>query len=565
MVSRLWVLLLVVAASVVPARAWEQIQTGVEREPGECVSWSPGRIDCFVRLSNGALSWTYREHDVWSTPRELGGKLAGSPSCVVRGPAGINCFAASYKGVLAEIHLNGKVWSEWSSLGGDIAPGRVSCISSARDRMACYARGREGQLMKREWRGGKAWDPWRDMGGSLGGDPDCIIVGGGNTACFARSSQGELAAFLPDATGKAGGWTSLGGRVEGRPSCVRLRSGEATCVARSRSGRLHIWRGMPLYAESNGITSSTDEAIADEPSCALDNATLVCFARNMQRRLVRRTFGASTDVVGDGLLDAPQVASVSCLSRGEQGIGCIVADANGKLFFAEKEKLLAAMPANTNAVAANAPRPSAETESGDAEGTWFLSSLSGDGLCRVTLTGELAYGARRLHQDPGCRDLGLPQRAVQWDQDEGELVFLSPVGRPLVRFRATETGRWISPRRSAAYLLTREPPNDVPNLNATGGPEMAAPLESEALGRWRVVADGAGYVCNINLAPDRVGAGHALHLDGCDRRFNAVRYWVESGSTLVFVGPGDIVLARFDASGPGQWYSRSLGGMMLTR
>jgi hypothetical protein len=403
------------------------------------------------------------------------------------------------------------------------------------------------------------------MGGSLGGDPDCILVGGGNTACFVRSAQGELAAFLPDATGRAGGWTSLGGHVEGRPSCVRLRSGEASCVMRSRSGRLHIWRGMPLYADSNGITSSTDEAIVDEPSCALDNGTLVCFARNTQRRLIRRSFAASTDVVGDGILDAPQVASVSCLSRAEQGIGCIIADANGKLFFAEKEKLLAALPANNAAVAANTPAPPREAESGDAEGNWFLSSLSGDGLCRVTLTNELAFSARRLQHDPGCRDIGLPARAVQWDQDDDELVFLSPVGRPLIRFRATETGRWISPRRSAAFLLSREAPQDMPNLNATGGPEMPAPVVSESLGRWRVATDGAGYLCNINLAPQRVGAGRALHLDGCDPRFNAIRYWAESGSTLVFVGQGDVVLARFDQAGPGRWHSRALGGIMLSR
>src|SRR5262245_2281884 len=159
-----------------PARAWDAIQSGVMHEAAECVSWAPGRIDCLTRLSNGHLSWVYLSGGQWSAPRDLGGALASAPSCVVRGPNGLNCFATSGKGVLATINLNGTTWSAWSSLGGELLPTRVSCVAFARDRMSCFGRGREGQLVMRKWAGGKAWEQWRDLGGTLGGDPDCIPV-----------------------------------------------------------------------------------------------------------------------------------------------------------------------------------------------------------------------------------------------------------------------------------------------------------------------------------------------------------------------------------------------------
>jgi hypothetical protein len=74
---------------------------------------------------------------------------------------------------------------------------------------------------------------------------------------------------------------------------------------------------------------------------------------------------------------------------------------------------------------------------------------------------DLAYGAKRLRIRPACSRVGLPARPAQWDQDENELMFLAADGRSLVRFHSTRAGRWISPRRDQAFLLTREPPEET--------------------------------------------------------------------------------------------------------
>jgi hypothetical protein len=552
-------LLVVAAAWANPARAWDEVQPAVAREAGDCVSWSQNRIDCFSRSPSGSLTWIHRDHGTWSAPQDLGGKLAAAPSCITRGPGGINCFAISGKGVLATIYLNGTKWGAWASLGGELKPSRVACLSHARDRIVCFARGRANQLMTRRWAGGKTWEPWSDLGGALSADPECVIVGLTGAACFARGANGELVAFLPEAAGKSGGWTTLGGRIEGKPSCVRLKSGDVACAAQSRSGRLHMWRGVPVYGQSPGIITSTDDEVTAEPACALQAATLVCFTRNPRRQLVRLSPGAGADTSRDGILPAPQTAAITCLSIGE-GMGCALTDADGKLHFAANENLQAGG-------IADAETPRADRIQSDVEGLWYLSNLATGGMCRVHLSGDLAFGAKRLRAGPRCRTVDLPSRPAQWDEEGQELVFLSADSGVVLRFQAAQAGRWISPRRDTSFLLTRDPPEETSDLMASAArsDDQDEPA-AELFGSWRVVADGEGELCTIRLSNARAGAGFAARWEpGCDPRLAGVRYWAESGAALVFVGQGNVVVARFDSAGPGSWRSQALGGLTLTR
>jgi Protease inhibitor Inh len=538
------------------ARAWDQISPSVAREAAECVSWAPGRIDCFTRTQSGSLSWFAQFNGTWSGPGDLGGALAAAPSCVARGPGGLHCFAISAKGVLATISLNGNVWSKWSSLGGDLLPSRPSCVTLARDRIACFARARQGQLMMRRWMGGKKWDPWRNLGGAFSADPDCLAVNSEGAACFGRSMNGELIAYMPDPTGRQGDWAALGGRIEGRPTCVRLRTGDAACVAKSRSGRLHMWRGIPSNARSAGITTSSDDVTMDEPSCALVGGDLVCFYRNAQQRLVRRGMGNSVDSSRDGILNAPPVAALACLSFAPDKIGCLITDAEQRLQFAAGPKLEAGSASN--------PATAADEQAG---GEWYLSNLQNGRACRVELLPDLAYGGKRLRIRQACNRVGLPARPAQWDQDENELLFLTADGRSLVRFHSTRAGRWISPRREAAFLLTREPPEQTGEASTlVDAPPANTASRTDESGAWRVVVDGAGILCAIRLSDARAGPGFAAHLDpACGTRISGVRYWSKSGSALVFVGAGEIVIARFEPAGPGKWRARDLGGLTLIR
>jgi hypothetical protein len=415
--------------------------------------------------------------------------------------------------------------------------------------------------MTRRWNGGKAWEPWRDLGGKLSADPECIIVGAAGAACFGRSASGELVAFLPDAAGKSGGWTTLGGRVEGKPSCVRLKSGEAACAAQSRSSRLHMWRGIPVFAQNPGLVTSTDDEVTAEPACALQASTLVCFTRNGRRQLVRRSLGTGADRSNDGVLPAPQTAAIACLSIGEGGIGCALTDADRKLHFAADQALQAGGVAEPEG-------PPGSENAANMEGLWYLSNLGTGGMCRVHLSGDLAFGAKRLRAGPRCRTVDLPSRPAQWEQDENELLFLGADGRILLRFHTTQADRWISARNNTSFLMTREPPEETSDLmaSAANADIPNEPAAAELFGPWRVVADGVGELCTIRLTNARVDAGFAARWDpACDPRFAGIRYWAESGAALVFVGQGNVVLARFDSTGPGIWRSQALGGLTLTR
>ena len=546
-----FLLLGLAAALAAPARALDPIQSGIAREAAKCISWAPGRVDCFARSNAGTLTWVYLQNEQWSAPKDLGGKLAGPPSCVARGPGGINCFAPSAKGVLATINLNGKTWSAWSSLGGDLAPSRPACLALARDRIVCYARGRRGQLLQRRWGGGKSWDPWVNLGGALASDPECIAVGGG-VACFGRGTADELVGFLPDATGKKGGWSEMGGRIDGTPSCARLKSGEAACAAQSRSGRLFLWRGMPLFqSEEPGRIVQNDETTAGDPTCIMQTGAFVCFLRTNGRGLVRKSLIGALDASTDGELDLPASIGLSCLTLNSDGvIGCGITDNDKKLYFATAGALEAG------------EAPNSDDEAGeDIVGAWFLSNVDTRASCRVVLT-EL--GGNRVQMGPRCRAVGIAERPVQWDQDDDGLVLLARDGEILLRFSPAHDGRWITPPKSGALMLSRELPEAVNDTAVTPAP-LDARL-SEMFGPWRVLNDAAGYLCTLKLTNQRAAAGYEIAWDpACESRFPAARYWTESAGAIVFVGPGDIVVARFDANGPGKWRLQGHAGITLLR
>lgn len=543
------------------ARAWKEIHPGIAGEAGECVSWSATRIDCFSRTPSGSLSWVYFENGRWSAPHDLGGKLVAAPSCVVRGPGGINCFATSAKGVLATIYLNGDRWGKWASLGGVLKPSRVACVAHARDRIVCFARGRTDRLMSRAWSGGKNWEEWRDLGGAFSGDPECIVVGAAGAACFGRGAAGELVAFLPDPSGRSGGWTTLGGRIEGRPSCARLKSGEVACAAQNLAGRLHLWRGMPVFAENAGATSAVDEAVTAEPACGLENGTFVCISRNDRRELVRVSLGVGVDRSRDGVLAAPQAAAVSCFAIGGDRLACTVTSNDRRLHFS-----------TDNDLAAPAVRTAADQP---AEGLWFLSNQRTGSVCRVFLAANVALGAKRLRAGPRCRRaVGLPARPAQWDQVDHGLVFLDAGGRVVVRFLAAPAGRWISSRNeSTGFVLTREPPSDVDEETEDTGavdlPETPDAQQAEAsrssiaqlYGSWRVFAnDSARHLCTIGLTDAPAGAGYMVQTETtCGERLARARYWTGEGRKLALLGANDAMLARFDSTGPGEWRSQAHG------
>ena len=113
-------------------------------------------------------------------------------------------------------------------------------------------------------------------------------------------------------------------------------------------------------------------------------------------------------------------------------------------------------------------------------------------------------------------------------------------------------------------MLSREPPGSSNEAPVAPGP--ADGRLAEMFGPWRVLNDAAGYLCTLQLTNRRAAAGYGIAWDpACESRFPAVRYWTESAGAIVFVGPSDIVVARFDANGPGKWRLQGHTGITLIR
>src|SRR5262249_27438962 len=138
------------------------------------------------------------------------------------------------------------------------------------------------------------------------------------------------------------------------------------------------------------------------------------------------------------------------------------------------------------------------------QGGWYLSSLETNAYCRVRLFSDKDNGAQRLDFGPDCDELPGIQRASEWQADEDMLYFYSPSGRPIVRFRLTGSGRWISPMPRMPYMLSRERPEGALNAQGEASDQPPAPgLRFErgdaraVVGQWRLHGDGED--CGVRL------------------------------------------------------------------
>jgi hypothetical protein len=553
-------LVLVFCASVsapVPARAWDVVVSNTAREAPECVSWGAGRLDCFVRLANGHMAWVAYVRGKWSPVQDLGGDLPVSPSCVVRGPGGVNCFVPSAKGVLAEIHLNGAKWSAWSSLGGELALGRASCVALGTDHIACFARGKRGQLMSRSWAGGATWNEWRDLGGNLSGDPECVALSGDRVACFGRGPQAQLVGYLPNDTGSSGMWMNYGGHVEGRPDCRAATATDVACALRGDGDRLYIVRGTAIAGRASGKLVATGDRATSEPSCIVSGGDFTCFVHNQDRRLIRRTIAANGDMSdGRALNDTPELTDVACLSLQSTALACLISDNEHRIQFAVGGDL-------------NGERIAAESGAGvdeSPQGDWYLSSLESNASCRVRLYADKDDGEKRLQFEPACEEMVGVERASRWDEDEDLLEFTTPRGRVVARFRLTGSGRWISPSPRVPYMLSRERPETSLNAsNDDNGPPPGLRFDQGdargVVGQWRLVDEDGDRSCGIRLTDWPTGGGNAVVLNGpCPSDFRVAQFWTMERNAVVLAGGDGRLVARFTRQSPGSWEGKNAQG-----
>lgn len=254
---------------------WSRLGGHITTAP-ECVSPTNGRVDCFARDNNHAMSW-FRWDRRWHRGENLAGVLTSEISCVSWGPRHIDCFARGKEHDLVYRRWDGRSWRSWGSLGGNLTS-PPECVSWGTNRVDCFARGTDA-AMWHIWWDGRRWNGWEPLGGELAGHPSCVSVASDRIDCFARWQDGRIWQKRWDGR-RWKLWEALGARSTGRPECV-ARKGQRVepiwCFFRGTDNAMW-WKKLTRRGWDRPIRLGG--YLTSPPNCiTVGNKAVNCFAK----------------------------------------------------------------------------------------------------------------------------------------------------------------------------------------------------------------------------------------------------------------------------------------------
>lgn len=276
--SRLFLALATLAATIVPAAAADEFQLGglAQGVPATVSYKFAGQpaIAVFVRgpanliyakvtADNGA-NWVE-----WTPIGTVG--MKGSPSCVARTSAFIDCVARGTNDSIwwTVFDVKKVKWTGWLDLGGAAKndPSLVATKEDGGTQVRIFMRGAKNHLYMNTLEGGD-WSDWEDLDGTIGGQFSCAAVADLGAHCY-DSSKGNVFQVM-DITHQTGSDVvveDLGGDINGKVSAV-WAGNSMTLFGRGSNDALMInkWTGA-----WSGWTQ-TEQVIGSAPGCAIDGA-----------------------------------------------------------------------------------------------------------------------------------------------------------------------------------------------------------------------------------------------------------------------------------------------------
>lgn len=164
-----------------------------EEDPAVAASsWSEGRLDLFVRGTDGALYHRSGDGSTWSEWERLGGELTSAPAAVSWDPGRIDVFALRNDNAVWHIWGDGATWSDWESLGGNWTS--APAVSSPGENVLdVFIRGEDNALYINRWDGRQSkWGGWQTLGGKLTSAPAAVYSGSSRTDVFAKGPGNTL-------------------------------------------------------------------------------------------------------------------------------------------------------------------------------------------------------------------------------------------------------------------------------------------------------------------------------------------------------------------------------------
>lgn len=283
-----------------------------------CVPIRVQNLTCFAVGRDNALWRVSFDGASWGAWESQGGTVAGEVSCagnVIR----TDCFARGADGALNQRIMDRREAERWEVLG-DAVTGTPNCLRNGAD-FDCFVRGADNALWRRSGRIGSGWTDWISGGGTLTGNPECVVAGDGRADCMVRNLNGGLSHIACVRGSPCAPWATLDGTFAGRISCVQEAASGAfrpfVCFVRGADNSIFAKRYNGSWGPWERIS---DRLVPGDPECIrTTGADLVCvvLGASSQLIMIRRTggtWGAWTNVG-----TTPVVGNASCFHRESDG------------------------------------------------------------------------------------------------------------------------------------------------------------------------------------------------------------------------------------------------------
>jgi hypothetical protein len=270
--------------------------TGVTTSAPAVSSWGPNRLDFFVRGMDKNLYWKYWDGSAWSAYTHVEGApfIVGNPVALTFG-ANTNALGVFVKGEDRNLYVARWVplefgWT-WEFLGGPII-GTPAVISWGPNRFDVFARGADGTLKHASFDHG-TWNLFSSLGPeTFVGDPAVASWGPNRLDVFVRGLDGAL--WTKAWNGSQ--WTGFGqlgnDTFLGDPAAVSWGSNRIDVFVRGLDSRLYTkaWNGT---AWSGYAQLGTELNLASPTVVSWDANRLDVFVRRSDSTLATKGWSGS--------------------------------------------------------------------------------------------------------------------------------------------------------------------------------------------------------------------------------------------------------------------------------
>ncbi|MBJ7600934.1 aryl-sulfate sulfotransferase [Candidatus Nephthysia bennettiae] len=243
---------------VSPSTLWQPLGGVLTSRPA-AASWSPDRLDAFVRGSDQQTWHIWSSNGQWSGWEPLGGSLTSGPGVASWSAGRLDVFVRGSDQQLWHQWFDGNHWSGWEPLGGVLASS-PSAASWSGGRLDVVVEGSDQQVWHR-WFDGNQWNGWEPLGGQTNADPAVASWSAGRLDIFVRNLEGTLGHRFYE--GQWSPWEWFAGSLTSGPSATSAFSGQLDVVGGGVSGvpqRFEYSSGWRNWQSLGGATTQTPAA-----------------------------------------------------------------------------------------------------------------------------------------------------------------------------------------------------------------------------------------------------------------------------------------------------------------